>query len=122
MRKFGIFTTVTRGTIGDWTHSKTVNKLNANDILHLRELNGACIGFNNKNKKANNILKLWSDYALDEEIINPEGSNKLNHRFDQAVLSILIHKHLGAKFMYFYKQFLNWPAEKLSYKMHCDIN
>ena len=122
MKKFGIFTTVTRGTIGDWTHSKTINKLNANDILHLRELNGACVGFNNKNKNAENILNLWSEYALVEDIINPAGSNKLNHRFDQAVLSILIHKHLGAKFVYFYKQVLNWPVEKLSFKMHCDIN
>lgn len=122
MRKFGIFTTVTLGTVGEWTHPKTINKLDANNLLYLRELNGACIGFNNKNKNAEKILNLWSKYAMDEEVISPAGSSKLNHRFDQAILSILVHKFLGARLIYFNRQLFNWPSDYLSYVMHCDIN
>jgi hypothetical protein len=39
------------------------------------------------------FVKEWKELALIKECICPEGSNRSNHRQDQAILNILYYKY-----------------------------
>ena len=45
------------------------------------------------NLNETNFVKEWKDLALIKECIFPDGSNRNNHRQDQAVLCILYYKY-----------------------------
>jgi hypothetical protein len=58
-----------------------------------------------KTKLNTNLLFDWSKYSEQKEIIAPIGSNRLNHRQDQSVLSLLFYKYYRVdKFQRFIKQ------------------
>ena len=88
--KKGLFSPYSPGTIRDWTHPKTLEKMQLQKKLQdKRNCNGAIISIDLSNRKALNVIKSWTDFANDESCISPPGSNKLNHRWDQAILSVL---------------------------------
>jgi hypothetical protein len=55
----------------------------------------------------------WKECAVTKECIAPEGSNRKNHRQDQAVLSVLAHQSGIAKGM---------PTRPYGFKSHQDID
>jgi len=122
MKRYGVFTTVTSGTIEQWTHHSTLEYLGQKELGRRRELNGACVGFNNLNPLGWRILNDWASLALIKECIAPSGSNRDNHRQDQAVLSILIQSNKTLRKLYSKVDKLNWPGHLLGYKIHCDID
>ncbi len=85
------YSPLSSGKLKDWCHFKTLNFLNANNILKKPNLTGGLVGFNSSSKEAREFAKKWFDYSLIEECIAPEGSNRNNHRQDQSVLSILFY-------------------------------
>jgi hypothetical protein len=56
----------------------------SNRILHY---NGAVVAFDTK--KTQHIIDEWYSCALNKDCIAPVGSNRSNHRQDQAILTYL---------------------------------
>jgi hypothetical protein len=115
---YGFYSPFSKGTVKDWTHPKTLEYLNidkGNTILKQRNLNGANVVANYNNTKAKKIIDEWRNCALNKQCIAPKGASRKNHRFDQAILSILVYKYspkLGKKMLY----------RKFGFKTHQDID
>lgn len=84
------FSPFSSGTIKDWTHPGTLSYLNfqGHPNKH-RNLNAAIVAFRTDSIKAMSLLKDWSTCAQNRDCIAPAGSSRLNHRQDQAVLTVL---------------------------------
>jgi hypothetical protein len=84
------FSPFSSGTIADWTHEKTLSFLGASELIGGGpNCNGAVVGFDLRDFHASRLLTKWTDCAMNIDCIAPEGSSRLNHRQDQAVLSVL---------------------------------
>lgn len=88
--------------------------LNENDYKNNIEMKFAgIIGFNYSKEITKKILDDWYKYSLIKDAIAPEGSNRDNHRQDQALLSILI----------FQKGLQNhFPNNRCGVKVHINVN
>ncbi|APZ46774.1 hypothetical protein BW723_10980 [Polaribacter reichenbachii] len=115
---YGFYSPFSKGKISDWTHPKSLeylDVLNNKNLLKQKNLNGACVSVDYNNIKARQVIKNWSDSAKTKDCIAPQGSNRQNHRQDQAILSVLIYKHMfdiGKKMTY----------RKFGFKTHQDID
>lgn len=93
----GIIVPTSSNTIKDWTHPTTIEYIGLNkNYLNQNNFASGLIGFDYNSKSARNISELWSKFSQIQECISPTGSSRLNHRQDQAVLTLLLYK-------YFYK-------------------
>ena len=63
-----------------------------NSILRKRNISGGIVGFAKNSSLVDDLLDEWYKHSINEEIIAPTGSSRSNHRQDQAILSVLIHK------------------------------
>ena len=90
-REAGFWQTSSGGTIGRWTHPemlryfKLPSDWKSNEIM----LAATCVAFDTQNILAMELLSDWAKYAQVKNCIAPEGSNRTNHRQDQALLSVL---------------------------------
>ena len=92
-KKIGMYSPGSEGSIADWTHPRTLELLDVSySLLGKRNLSGACVAFNYQNPKARELALKWKQCALIKECIAPSGSNRNNHRQDQALLSVLAHQ------------------------------
>jgi hypothetical protein len=92
--KQGFFSPYSSGKIKDWTHPKTLSFLQADEaISEGPNCNGAIVGFDCENPLALALLASWVSCALNKDCIAPKGSNRDNHRQDQAALSVLAEQH-----------------------------
>jgi hypothetical protein len=87
----GFWRTFSGGTIGRWTHPSLLDYfgLQTNWKSDVEMYAGGCVAFDTENKSASKLLVDWAKYAQIRECIAPEGSNRTNHRQDQALLSVL---------------------------------
>jgi len=95
IKKQGIYTPTSSGTIKKWTHPKCLNFFDINDhddILLLPPRNGAILGFDLESEKVRNVITDFYNLSLIKECIAPEGSDRTNHRQDQAIFTILYYK------------------------------
>jgi hypothetical protein len=82
------------------------------DGLTKRSVNGACVCFDTSEPRARALLAEWARLALIEACIAPPGSSRKNHRQDQALLGVLVHRS-GIRQV---------PApEMLGFRTHADI-
>lgn len=97
------YSPISSGTMTQWTHQSTINWFVKNynidgylleQIINLKNRSGGIIGFNNTNKIAQKIIEEWAYLASVKECIAPTGSNRKNHRQDQAVLSFLCNMYI----------------------------
>jgi Protein of unknown function (DUF1647) len=110
----GMYSPRSSGLISDWTHPKTIEFLNApNRLLHKPNLSGNCVAVNYRYCKVRDLVDQWKKCALTRECIAPKGSNRKNHRQDQAVLSVIAHQYGIAKGM---------PTRQYGFKVHQDID
>ena len=108
---FEVYSGTSGGTIERWTFPATIHYMNCT-WTERENRNAACIGFNCKKEKTKKFIKEFHDLAQMKECIAPEGSNRENHRQDQAVFSIL-----------FYKYGFTHPWDHhLGYSIHNDID
>lgn len=89
----GIYSNDSGGTILEWTHPKTLEYMNCNCFLQNICKSAACIGLNTKIEWVKSFIDEFKKLALIKECIAPEGSNRLNHRQDQAIFNILFYKY-----------------------------
>jgi hypothetical protein len=89
----GFHSTRTPGTMRDWTHSGTLAHLKVEaSLLDRPNLNGAIVALDPTKPAARALVARWSECAQARECIAPEGSDRTNHRQDQAVLTVLAHQ------------------------------
>jgi len=90
----GFYSPYSPGTIGQWTHPKTLEYFGLAPSwgAGLRNLNGACIAFDPDREKALELAGEWRDGALIKDCIAPAGSDRSNHRQDQALLTVLAYR------------------------------
>ncbi|MDC0141997.1 DUF1647 domain-containing protein [bacterium] len=97
-----IYTPTSWGPVKKWTHPLCLKYMNGYKYKHLPSRNGAIVAVNYNIDWIKKFVKEWRDLALIKECICPEGSNRGNHRQDQAVLTILYYKY---KEIYKFKDF-----------------
>lgn len=99
VKKVGIYSPTSSGRISDWTHPATLKYFNVSKhLLYRKNLNGACVAVCYQHQPAREIIAKWKACALSRDCIAPMGSNRRNHRQDQAVLSIIAHQsNIGKK-------------------------
>lgn len=89
----GFYSPTSPGTIAQWTHPKTLEHLGADPCLLGRpNRNGAIVAFEPARAGIAGFVERWKEGALDESCIAPAGSDRSNHRQDQAVLSVLAYQ------------------------------
>ncbi|KAI8986053.1 hypothetical protein BDB01DRAFT_787512 [Pilobolus umbonatus] len=77
-----------------WTHPGMFDFFGANmtEYRYKKNCNGAAIGFDTTNQTVvNEIIIPWFECGLQKNCIAPSGSNRTNHRQDQAVLTYLVY-------------------------------
>jgi hypothetical protein len=91
LAEYGLCSPRSTGFITKWTHAGTLQYLDAGpDLLNLGNRNAAIVGFAPEHKGIKALAERWKACALDADCITPAGATWQNHRFDQAVLSVLI--------------------------------
>ena len=92
--KSGFYSPRSVGCIPEWTHPKMLEFFGL--APHWGDgkenLNGACVAFNPRFEPALALARKWNEGALIRACIAPEGSDRTNHRQDQALLSVLAHQ------------------------------
>tara|TARA_Y100000768_G_C23953221_1_gene671353 strand:+ start:586 stop:1302 length:717 start_codon:yes stop_codon:yes gene_type:complete len=88
-----IYTPLSSGTIKKWTHPTCLEYINGYKYEMLQCRNAAVIGINYDIKWVKEFIKEWKELSLIKECICPDGSDRSNHRQDQAILSILFYKY-----------------------------
>jgi Protein of unknown function (DUF1647) len=90
----GIYSPRSSGNIRKWTHPKTLENMKASkELLEKPNRNAAVVGFNAASNASNDVACAWKLYALKKECIAPVGASLDNHRYDQAVLSVLMEQY-----------------------------
>jgi hypothetical protein len=94
LARTGFYSPYSPGSMAEWTHPGMLSSIGIGPDWNgtKRNLNGACIAFDPLNERALRLAREWKDYALVKQCIAPEGSDRSNHRYDQALLSILAYR------------------------------
>ncbi len=92
LRINGFYSPLSSENIEKWSHPKTLNSLNfPKNKYPKRNLNAAVVGIRYESK-FRNLINLWKTSALQEDVINPEGANISNHRWDQTILTLIYYR------------------------------
>ena len=109
LARTGFYSPSSPGTVGQWTHPGMLAFLGLDPLWgrDIPNLNGACMAFDPRSERALRLARRWAELASEERCIAPEGANRENHRYDQALLTILAniedlartseHDYLGFK-------------------------
>jgi hypothetical protein len=92
----GIYSPISAGTVQQWTHPGTLDYLMISDqdpMLDKSPRNGAIFGFNLNDASVRRFLEEFAGLCRIRECIAPAGSNRGNHRQDQAVFTILFYRY-----------------------------
>jgi hypothetical protein len=98
----GVWLRRSSGTMQQWTHPGTFAHLGEETARYapLPNVDATLIGFATGHRAAavrdavyRDIVAPWKACAMEKACIAPAGSSRRNHRQDQAVLSLLVHKH-----------------------------
>ncbi len=99
LSNIGFFSPISAGDIKTYTHPSTLNNLNFPEkYKKKRMLTGGFCCFDWENKESKELLLKWKNFALDKDIIVPEGSTPNNHKWDQSLLTLLVYK--SKKYLY----------------------
>ena len=91
LQEYGFYSPVSSSIIKQWTHPAMLRYLDVkSELLSRRNRNGAIVGINPAYPGIKDLILRWRDFALIKECIAPEGSDRTNHRQDQALLSVLV--------------------------------
>lgn len=81
-----------QATVQRWTHPATLARLGIplGPVRSMHQRASGVCGFDGRNPVVRRLVHRWKELALKEEIIAPPGSNRSNHRQDQALLTLLL--------------------------------
>ena len=93
----GMYSPHSKGSIAKWTHRSMIQfVLDTGMIKHVNKTKGNCCGghffvdFSNVTA-VNHIFKPYLQCAYTMKCVSPKGSHRMNHRQDQAALTLFIH-------------------------------
>ncbi len=79
------------GSLKEWTIQTTLDYLNVPYMYYsARNRAGNTCAFSYQNERVRKLVTEWKNLSLIKECIKPEGANRLNHRDDQSLLTILL--------------------------------
>lgn len=93
LKKHAIYTPVSSGNIAQWTYPSVMRLFNAEEYASQRCRAAGIFAVDYDIDWCRELVGEWMKYALQKEYICPEGSDRTNHRQDQAILSILYYKY-----------------------------
>lgn len=88
----GIFFQLTSIPIGRYAHPETLRRMSTlitEETPKLPMVLGGLCGFTRRSAM---VCALWRYACLDPECVRPKGWNRAEHRSDQIILSILVHR------------------------------
>lgn len=86
----GFYSPESSGTVRQWTHPKTLDLLQPPPIcLASSNFAAGYVGFTLRSEP---LLRVWCNNCCTPSIVCPAGSDRSNHRQDQAVLSCVAYK------------------------------
>jgi hypothetical protein len=86
----GLFSPYSPGTIEQWTHPKTLIYMQCpSESLGSSNLASGLVSVLLSNEDALSVIRKWRELSSDQNCIAPIGSDRSNHRQDQAVLTVL---------------------------------
>jgi hypothetical protein len=120
-----MFANLARGSVGTWTIPSSLEAMKKRMHLDLderflekRQFSAAFISFDISKDYVRQMIVKWAELSLIREIIGPEEASRANPRFDQAVLSLLLHRsdidRLRSRRVY--------PQALLGFDIHQDID
>ena len=116
--KLGFFSPPSSGNLVTWVHPRTLEKLSFSaDPSLFKTLCGGVVGYRTDHVGAAALINQWAASALDRDCIAPAGSNRLNHRQDQAVMSVL-----AAQSGFTGKEAFRALARPLNIAIHQDVD
>lgn len=88
----GILTLAGQSPARRWCHPRTFEIMHVPDVdRHQRCRAGGVLGFDASRPAVRALVQRWCELALVADCIDPPGANRSNHRYDQAVLTNLLH-------------------------------
>jgi hypothetical protein len=89
----GVYSPRSGGDVARWTHPGTLRFLGASsELLDKPNRTGGLVGFNAGYPGVTELVERWRQCALEPDCIAPFGSDRTNHRQDQAVLTVLLYQ------------------------------
>lgn len=121
VQRDGIYCPYSSGTVTDWTHPGMLRFLNI-DYKHRsrKNLNAAVIGLNPRVPYIAKLVCDWRICALNVDCISPAGSSRINHRQDQAALTVIALQNGIIKAGR--PRFVNRLWEPLGLRIQCDVD
>lgn len=108
----GLLSPISSNRLVDWTHPKTIDIIGLDTkYFNKRNFSGGLVCFDYNYDNANKISKEWFKFALNQDCISPESSNRSNHRQDQAILSVLFYKY----FLKYRISYILYPKTNFAY-------
>jgi hypothetical protein len=111
-----LYSPISAGSMARWTHAGTLAWFgisHTDPMMSLPPRNGAILGGNVGNAGIRELFTQWYICALCKDCIAPGGSDRSNHRQDQAVFSILYYR---------YTHNVCWGSNRIGVEIHKDID
>jgi hypothetical protein len=114
-----IYSPISSGSVQRWTHPLTLQWFHVpstDPVLNFPNRNGAILGFAIGDSRVQTFLQNYASCARIRECIAPEGSDRSNHRQDQAVFTLLYYM--------FIREHSIPPCAPhyMGLRIHCDID
>lgn len=80
-----------RGCLDERTHPSTLREMAVEESIRRERFRaGGVCAFDPSQPEALQLVRHWRELAWDPELLAPTGSSRENHRYDQALLTILL--------------------------------
>ena len=95
---YDLYSPISSGDIKQWTHPEMLKFFKVKSwpfsVISLPIRNGAFLAFNVQKESVRNFINEFKDLASNRSCIAPTGSDRSNHRQDQALFSLLYYRYL----------------------------
>lgn len=112
----GIYSPISAGTVRQWTHPGMLAYMKVAEgdaMLSKSPRNGAILGFDVRKQEVQDLLKTFADLAAVRDCLAPPGSDRSNHRQDQALFTLLYYRYTGGAGL---------ASQQISLLIHQDVD
>ena len=119
----GVFVALASETNEFWTHPSCIASMVApkSDLRRL-QISAAGIVFDISRPEIRALIEEWAAKSRDLAFIAPPGSSRANHRQDQAIISLLVCRHMRLTRPFENYLGWHWPKDFSNFRIHQDID